>query len=127
MQSRKHEVSTELLNFYSRFFTRWLSSIDFEAMAAEFGAEPAQRGKRAPASTSRAELAARLRAWRIRDHGRVAEIAHALRPLSAKQRAALAEIGRKPNAYARYGAPAEAFFPLLPRGKAVSPLLPFFV
>ena len=127
MQSRQHETSTDLLNFYSRFFARWLSGIDFEAMAVEFGADPPQRGKRMSATARQTELAARLRVWRMRDHGRVAEIAHALQPLSAKQRATLAEIGRKPNAYAQYRSPAEAFFPLLPRGKEVSPLLPFFV
>jgi hypothetical protein len=129
MQSRQHDIPADLLSFYSRFFAQWLSSTDFEAMASEFGAERANVGKRggAPASASRDELAARLRAWRIRDHGRIAEIAHSLEPLSAKQRAILAEIGRKPNAYARYRSPAEGFFPLLPREKDASPLLPFFV
>ena len=40
----------------------------------------------------RNELASRLRAWRVRDHGRVAELAHATRPLTAVQRNTLASI-----------------------------------
>src|SRR5689334_11582027 len=127
VQSRQHNIASDLLSFYSRFFGRWLSSTDFEAQAAEFGVEAPARGKRAASTTNRAELAARLRAWRIRDHGRIADIAHSLPPLTANQRAALAAIARRPNAYAQYDKPADAFFPLLPREAQVSPLLPFFV
>jgi hypothetical protein len=65
--------------------------------------------------------------WRLRDHGRVADIAHSLKPLSAKQRREIRAIAKTSDALAHYGSPAEAFFPLLPRGKDVSPLLPFYV
>jgi hypothetical protein len=127
IQSRQHNVSPELLNFYSGFFARWLSSTDFEAQAGEFGIDPPLRGKRGASTANRAELAGRLRAWRIRDHGRVADIAHSLQPLTANQRATLAAIGRRPNAYARYDKPADGLFPLLPREAQVSPILPFFI
>jgi len=128
LQSRQRDVPADVLAFYSRFLGRWLSTTDFEAIAADFGAEikPGKRNQSSP-RLSRAELAGRLRAWRIRDHGRVAEIAHAPLPLIASQRTTLAEVGKIPNAYARYGSPADALFPLLPRGPKASPLLPFFV
>src|SRR5207253_11511417 len=87
----------------------------------------ASRRNVSPIRLNRAELAGRLRAWRIRDHGRVAEIAHAMQPLTASQRATLAEIGNGPDAYARYDSPAGGLFPLLPRAPKASPLLPFFV
>ena len=76
---------------------------------------------------SKAELVARLKIWRLRDHGRVAEIAHSSRTLTEHQRSILDAIGKERSAYARYDTPSAAFFPLLPRGKDVSPLLPFFV
>ena len=128
MQSNQHDVPSELLNFYARFFARWLTGSDFEGLASEYGAPPAKGGKRsaAPAAMSAMELAGRLRAWRLRDHGRVAEIAHALQPLSAKQRVTLIELGRKANAFAQYVSPVDGVFPLVPREPKATPL-PFFV
>jgi hypothetical protein len=57
----------------------------------------------------------------------VAEIAHSIQALTPRQHSALNAVAKEPNAYARYEPPADAFFPLLPRGKEASPLLPFFV
>jgi len=127
IQSRQHEIAPDLLSFYSRLFARWLSATDFEAQVAEFGPVAAPRGKHVASPVNRDELAARLRAWRLRDHGRVAEIAHALQPLTASQRATIASLGRHPNAYAQYDKPADGLFPLLPREAQVSPLLPFYI
>jgi len=128
-QSRQHGVDADLLDFYNRFFARWMSGLDFAAVASEFGRET-QGGKRVGAGgelAAKAELAARLKLWRLRDHGRVAEIAHSIQPLTARQRLALDAIANEPDAFARYEPIADAFFPLLPRGKDASPLLPFFV
>ena len=119
-ESRQHEVEAGLLEFYNRFFAQWVATDDFDALAAAFGA-----GATVPAG--KAELVARLKVWRLHDHGRVAEIAHSPRALTEHQRAVLDAIGKERNAYAHYDAPSAAFFPLLPRGKDVSPLLPFFV
>jgi hypothetical protein len=129
LQSRQRDVPADVLAFYSRFLGRWLSMTDFEALAADFGVDTSKPDKRnpSPSRLSRADLAQRLRAWRIRDHGHVAEIAHSLLPLTASQRTTLAEIGKRPNAYARYDSPTDGLFPLLPRGPKASPLLPFFV
>ena len=129
LQSRQGDIPAEVLKFYSRFLGRWLSVIDFETLAVEFGADTSKASKRnvSPIRPNRAELAGRLRAWRIRDHGRVTDIAHAMQPLTASQRATLAEIGNGPDAYARYESPAGSLFPLLPRAPKASPLLPFFV
>lgn len=126
-QSRQHGVDPDLLDFYNRFFARWFTTEDFRALAAEFGGD-ADAGRGSPAAQARrAELAARLEAWRLRDHGRVAEIAHSLKPLTTKQHADLDAASKERNAIARYDPPSTAFFPLLPREKDVSPLLPFYV
>jgi hypothetical protein len=143
LQSTQHHIEPELLDAMSRFFTRWVSVTDFDALAAEM-AEPeiASRSAawRAPAFALRAsaselgfapadkaELAARLRAWRIRDHGSVAKLAHALHPLTAAQRARLATIARDPRELANYPAPTDAYFPLLVNGPEPSPLLAFIL
>jgi hypothetical protein len=130
-QSRQHEVEAGLLDFYNRFFAQWVATNDFEALAAAFGPDFNPHSAKRPAAASmpisKAELVARLKVWRLRDHGRVAEIAHSSRPLTQHQRSILDAIGKERNAYAHYDAPSAAYFPLLPRGKDVSPLLPFFV
>jgi hypothetical protein len=130
-QSRQHEVKADLLDFYNRFFARWMSTTDFQAMANEFGPDVSPRDAKSrgtvPIAAGKAELAARLKAWRLRDHGRVADIVHSLQPLTSGERATLDIVAKEPNAYARYDPPADAFFPLLPRGNGASPLLPFFV
>jgi hypothetical protein len=129
-QSRQHAVEAGLLDFYNRFFAQWVATDDFQALASAFGPDfgplnAKQTGSSPP--VSKAELVARLKVWRLRDHGRVAEIAHSPRPLTESQRSAVDAIGKGRNAYAGYDSPSAAFFPLLPRGKDVSPLLPFFV
>lgn len=112
-QSRQHHVDAELLDFFHRFFERWVGTRDFAAVAREFG--PA-------AAAQRAELAARLRLWRVRDHGRVAGLAHKAGLLSDEERARVDKLSLM-----TYSSHLEAYFPLLPRIEGVSPLLPFYV
>ena len=117
-QSRQHHVDAALLDFFHAFFERWMTARDFAALAAEFGpAVPARR----------AELIARLKLWRIRDHGSVADLAHASRALTEKERVRVDAIAGARDGLARYESSLDAYFPLLPRIEGVSPLLPFFV
>ena len=74
-----------------------------------------------------AELATRLKAWRLRDHGRVAESVHSAGPLSERQIAEINRLARDQEAFARYGSVADAFYPMTVKGKDVQPLLPFLV
>lgn len=117
-QSRQHHVDEALLDFYHRFFERWMAARDFAALAAEFGPTGPER---------RAELAARLKLWRMRDHARVAELAHALRPLTEEERARVDTLASRRDAFAKYETALDTYFPLLPRIEGVSPLLPFFI
>jgi hypothetical protein len=130
-QSRQHYVQADLLDFFNRFFARWVSSTDFDAMVTEFGpiASPHDGNSQSavPKPMAKAELATRLKLWRLRDHGRIANLAHSVQPLTARERATVDAVAKEPNAYARFDRPADAFFPLLPRGNDASPLLPFFV
>ena len=52
-QSRQHAVDADLLDFFNRFFAQWVSTKDFEALGSSFG------------GSSKAELVARLRVWRL--------------------------------------------------------------
>jgi hypothetical protein len=123
-ESRQHGVDAALLGFFDRFFAQWVSSDDFDALAAAFGPPPRTHAKKPVGDP---ELIARLTVWRLRDHGRVADLAHSLKPLSPKQRKEIAALAKTRDALAHYASPGDAFFPLLPRGKDVSPLLPFYV
>jgi len=117
-QSRQHHVDSALLDFFHAFFERWMTAGDFAALGAEFGpAVPARR----------AELIARLKLWRIRDHGRVTELAHTGRALTKEERARIDAIAGARESLARYESSLDAYFPLLPRIEGVSPLLPFFI
>jgi hypothetical protein len=133
LQSTQHHIEQDLLDAMSRFFTQWVSTTDLDALAAQM-AEPEMASASAREWQSlgitpadRAELAARLRAWRIRDHGSVAELAHATHALTASQRSRLSEIARDPRQLANYSAPTEAYFPLLVSGPEPSPLLAFIL
>jgi hypothetical protein len=114
-QVRQHDVDPDLLEFYHQFFARWTATRDFEKLASQFGAG------------NRAELAARLKLWRLRDHGRIADMAHSPRLLTEAQQSSLDAIGKERSAYATYPSQLDTYFPLLPRTEGVSPLLPFFV
>jgi hypothetical protein len=126
-QSEQHAVPPDLLNFYNRFFTRWLGTEDFASLAAEFAGTPSASGGNAAATMSRDELESRLKLWRLHDHGRVAELALQREKLTAEQRASIDKMAQQPNAYARYTPLASAYYPLLPHGDDVSPMLPFFI
>ena len=76
---------------------------------------------------SRRELESRLKLWRLRDHGSVAELALRREPLTAQERASIDAMAKQPNAYARYAPISAAYYPLLPQGDDVSPLLPYFI
>lgn len=126
--SRQHAIDEGLLDFYNRFFARWLATEDFAALVAEFSEVPDTSGGTAAATPSREELESRLKLWRLRDHGSVAELALRREPLTAEERARIDTIAAQPDAYASYAPLASAYYPILPEaGNDVSPLLPFFI
>lgn len=125
LQSRQHETDPALLDFYSRFFVEWLSTDDFDALADAHVSRAGRTDKSAAAD--RAELAARLRLWRLRDHGAVAELAHAKGRLTPRQLSSVAGLARAGAGLARNERNADAVFPLVTNTRVASPLLPFIV
>jgi hypothetical protein len=130
IKSTQHHVDAELLEFFNEFFLKWVSTDDFDALAREFAAAPGKspaKGSESSTPMDKVELANRLRVWRIRDHGRVADIAHSSTPLSSQQRNALSSIAKNRDAVIRYASPTEAFFPVTVKGPEPSPLLGFVI
>lgn len=128
-ESRQHAIDPQLLDFYNRFFARWLSGEDFAGVVAEFSKAPDTSEETAGATMSSEQLESRLKLWRLRDHGRVAELALQREPLTAEERAAIDALAKQSDAYVRYEPLSLAYYPLLPvsNDSDVSPLLPFFI
>lgn len=134
LQSTQHHIDADLLAFMSDFFREWASTGDLNALAAKVAPGPAGAAtkdasarKGVGATTAASELAARLKLWRIRDHGRVAALVHATQPLTARERASVDAIAKDPRALASYEAPTQAYFPLVVKGPEPSPLLGFII
>jgi hypothetical protein len=128
MQSDQHHIDADLLDFFNGFFGAWVSSEDFAATASRFGLPAAQgaAAHRAGASSA-SQLAARLKLWRMHDHGSIADLAHSSEALTAAQLARLAALTRSPDAYAHYPAAQDAFTPILPKTEEPTPIVPFLV
>jgi hypothetical protein len=126
-ESRQHAIDPGLLDFYNRFFARWLGTEDFATLVTEFSGARDASGGTAAATMSHDELETRLKLWRLRDHGSVAEVALRREALTAEQRASVDAIAKQPDAYIRYAPISSAYYPLLPQGDDASPLLPFFI
>ena len=104
----------DVVAFFNELFPAWMKASDLDELARRY----------APREVAK-EVAARLKVWRIRDHGRVAEIAHARAPLDARLRAELDAVLKDPLAIAKYETPLEAVFPMLPKTEDSQPLAPF--
>jgi hypothetical protein len=128
MRSQQHGVPADVLDYFSRFFVDWMSSDDLDRVAAQYGAanaKPAEPNAFVP--MDKRELAARLKLWRMRDHGAAADLAHLSQRLTSKQIGAATALTKRADAYARYKTPFDAFFPMVTFGNDPSPLLPFLV
>lgn len=103
--------------FFDKLIERWLSDEKPEAVVREFagGVDKAQAR----------ELAARLKLWKVQDHGRAASLAHVPAPLTARQLAEVDNLTKAPAAALRAKTVPEAFFPLVAGGKRASALLPY--
>jgi len=130
LQSTQPQVDPELLEFFNRFIAQWLTRDDFDALASGFAAELKHTSGNAPSASmamGRAELVARLTAWRVRDHGLIAGLAHSQQALSSQQRNTISSLSKGRDGLARYDAPGEALFPLMLKTRDPTPILGFLV
>ena len=77
--SQQHDAPIDVRAFFDRFLSRWLSSEKVEALVTEMGRGRQTRDSDSPGAQR--QLIARLKLWKLRDHGSAAELAHAHRTL----------------------------------------------
>jgi hypothetical protein len=108
----QYDVPTDARDFFDRLIVRWLGNEPVEAIVGS-----------APGA---AQLGARLKLWKLRDHGAAARLAHLTRPFSAAEIAQVNALSKQPGA--NVAAPVEqALFPLVTRSPTPSPLLPYIL
>ena len=138
-KSNQNDAAPEVKAFFDEVFARWLGTESVESVVmtlgpggaarplpASSGARPSQPGN-ASLDPGLRQLTARLKLWKMRDHGSAAQLAHARAPLSAAQLAAVDRLTQRSEAYVQPDELRNAFFPLLPKSKDPSPLLPYIV
>lgn len=113
--STQWDAAEDVRSFFDQVIERWLSEEKLEDVVGGL------------AGPRRRELLARMKLWKIQDHGRAASLAHAPSPLTARQLAAADAMARAPDAYVRAKTTQDAFFPLVAAGKKASALLPYVV
>jgi len=93
---------------------------------AEAGGVP-DASRKGKASAATRELAARLKLWKLADHGNSAALAHSPRPLSASDLKQLERLTHDADAYVHAPSPLQAVMTLQAVGPRASPLLPYLV
>jgi hypothetical protein len=124
--SVQHGVGSDLLEFFDCVFAEWSMTMHFEDLAREFSRSSPPRHVTAP-SMSIPELSARFGLWRIRDHGKVADLAHAPIPLTHAQLTEARQALKVAGTLTRYSSAADAFFPVVPMTPEASPLASYVV
>ena len=110
--SLQYDVPTDAREFFDRLFVRWLGNEPVEAIVAS--------------SPHAAQMQARLKVWKLRDHGAAARLAHLTRPYSAAEIAQVNVLSKHAEANVAI-APEQAFFPLVTHTPNLSPLLPYIL
>jgi hypothetical protein len=126
--SQQHDAPADVRAFFDDFLKRWLSTERVEKLVSD---RAPTRAQTAPATDkvtrSPAELIARLKLWKLRDHGAAAELAHAHGPLDAAQLKTVERMTRDPGASVATISVADAVLPLQPSTPAPVPMLPYIV
>jgi hypothetical protein len=121
--SMQHDAPADARKFFDTLLARWLSAERVEDVVAALG--PAARASGPDAAS--AELVARLKLWKLRDHGSAAELAHAPAPLDSRQRQRVDKLTRGGAGYLAPMRVADAVVPLQPSTPAPMPMLPYIV
>ena len=127
-RSMQHDAPADARAFFDRFLSRWLSTERIDDVVADIG--HARRSKTPTldeVAPSQRELVARLKLWKLRDHGNAAELAHSPVPLNAGQLKAVDRLTRDPASSIPPMALADAVYSLQPSTPAPMPMLPYIV
>jgi hypothetical protein len=128
-ESVQHRVPEDAKVFFDELFRRWLGSDPVEQVALDLMKVAAAAGDgQAPLSAELVrQVTARMKIWKVRDHGAVQHLAHLHEPFSARQMLEVERLTRQPGTFIPAMAPSQALYPLFPKEKDVSPLLPYIL
>ena len=124
--SNQHEVPPDLRSFFDTLLLRWLGPEAVETVLAEAGGV-ADATRKGGVSAPTRELTARMKLWKLSDHGSAAVFAHAPRPLDSAQLKQAQKLGHAAGAYVMAASVADAVLPLQAIGPRATPLLPYLV
>lgn len=129
--SSQFDAPVDARKFFDGLIVRWFGDEPIENVVSDLaGRKTADLGrKRSIASTGDPHLrnlVAKMKIWKFRDHGAVAQLAHAEHPLSTKQIAEVDSIAKRTSPYVVSRA-EEGLLPLVAKGESVSPLLPYIL
>ena len=127
--SMQHDAPADARAFVDRLLARWLGAERVEVVVAEMAGAPPSGGKPSSdtALPSTRELTARLKLWKIRDHGSAAELVHAPSPMTTAQLRAADRLTNDPRALFPPTDLSLAVYPLQPATPAPMPLLPYIL
>jgi hypothetical protein len=121
--SVQHDVGPDIRAFFDGLVARWLGREPMDELVVDL----AGMKKRNTSTDPRVrQLAAKMKLWKVRDHGAAAQLAHLARPLDARQLAAVDELVKR-SGYIEAASPEQAFLPLIARGPNPSPILPYVI
>lgn len=123
--SAQRDVPAEARVFFDTFMERWLSDTPAEQVVTEFG-RTGNRRNAASIGKESAQLAARLKLWKMRDHGSVWRLAHQTQPFSARDITLINKLA-VPSSLVHPSSVASAFEALVNKQAETSPILPFLV
>ena len=87
----------------------------------------ADAARKGGVSAATRELTARMKLWKLADHGSAAVFAHAPRPLDAAQLKQAQKLVHDAGAYVNAASVVDAVMPLQAVGPRATPLLPYLV
>jgi hypothetical protein len=125
--SMQHGVPPDAREFYNALIMRWLGDEQLETVVSEMAQVKVSDGKNRGTPSSRAaQLATRLKLWKLRDHGTWAQLAHLTRPYTAAE---IARVNDQSNKSAENVAmeARQVLFPLVIYDPKPSPLLPYIL
>ena len=126
--SMQHDAPADARAFVDRLLARWLGAERIEGVVAEMaGLSAGAKPSAASPWPSARELAARLKLWKVRDHGSAAELVHAPSPLGAAQLRAADRLTSDLRALIAPTEVSQAFYSLQPATQAPMPLLPYIL
>lgn len=122
--SQQHDAPADVRGFFDGFLARWLSAEPVEKVVADLASHA---GSQPDARRTATQLAARLKLWKLHDHGAASELAHARAPFTPEQLRTVDRMTRDRAANLQPATVADAVLPLQPSTPAPVPMLPYIL